>query len=513
MDSVLTLEGVTKRYGALVANDQVSFAVAPGEIVALLGENGAGKSTVVNMLSGLFAPDEGTITVAGAPAGFAAPRDALAAGIGVVHQHYTLIPVLTVFDNIALSLGELGAGPFDRKALTRRIDDVCQTLGFSIDLGARVDRLDVAHQQRVEIVKALMRKVKLLVLDEPSAVLGPADRDRLFAVLRRLSGEGVGIILITHKLSDVFSVCHRAVVLRAGKVVEDGATDTLSSSDLIAAMIGTRDSALSEEIEAHGALPHTPTPTDRAVVGEATGLTLCRADGSEAVRDLSFAVRAGEILAVAGVDGNGQSELIAALAGLSRPRRGTIALLSLSSEDRGWSPAALRARGLAHIPDDRRRTAIAESMDLTANHLLCHDDSYSRNGIIAWDAARERVDGLIDTFKVKARGPREAMRALSGGNQQKLVVARELEGAPKVLVAAHPTRGLDVRTTHAIHEALAEARDRGAAIVMVSGDLDEIRLVADTVMVLGGGRAFGPVPAEEAGPERLGAWMAGQEAA
>ncbi|MBA3518849.1 MAG: ATP-binding cassette domain-containing protein [Rhizobiales bacterium] len=507
---VLAFEGVTKRFGAVVAARDVSFQVMAGEIVALVGENGAGKSTVVNLISGVLRPDEGRLRFGGDPVDFASPNDAVRRGVGVVHQHYTLTPTLSALNNIVLAMPELGLGPFSRKRLLARVARIADDLGFGLDLSARIDQLDVAHQQRVEIVKALLRDVRLLVLDEPTAVLGPADRRQFFDMLARLRQRGVAIVLITHKLDDVFSICERALVMRGGALVADRPTAQLDRGELVELMIGERNPALALELAGTAAPAAADSPG--ATLGWITGLTLLRSDGSLAVEGLSLSLHAGEILAVAGVDGNGQVELMRCLAGLDRPDAGEVELLGLSSRSKGrWSPRALRKAGLAHVPADRRRSGILEGRDLADNHLLCRmdDPGLVRGGFIRRRRLRDIVAGLIGEFSVKATGPGNRMGALSGGNQQKLVLARELTGGPRVLLVAYPSRGLDVRTTHFLHDRLRAARREGAAVVLVSGDLDEIWLLADRILVLAGGHGFGPVTKARTTPAQIGGWMAG----
>ena len=509
---LIALRGVTKRFGPIVANRDVSFAVNGGEVLALVGENGAGKSTVVNLLSGLYRPDAGTIALGGEILSFASPADAVGRGIGVVHQHYTLIPALTVLDNIALAMPELGGGRIDRKALAVRVDELAADLGFELRLAARTDTLDVANQQRVEIVKALIRKVRVLLLDEPTAVLGPRDKERLFAMVRRLKSHGVAVLLVTHKLEDIDAVADRVVVLRAGAVVADEPAATLSHAAIVELMIGSRDPTLAAELERPvGDIEVASAAGDE--VGRLVEVTLRRPNGSLAVEGLNAALRASEILAVAGVDGNGQAELVRCLAGVDSPASGSVEVLGLQpSGSHRLTADRVRQAGLAHIPDDRRHNAIIERLDLADNFLLgnTHDARFWRRGMVRYRPLVDEVKRWIAAFDIRTTGPRQRMAALSGGNQQKFVVARELAHQPRLLIAAHPSRGLDIRTVHFVHEQLRRERERGAAILLVSGDLDEVLSLADRILVLAAGRAFGPFDRGAVSLSEIGAFMAGR---
>jgi simple sugar transport system ATP-binding protein len=507
---LVALEGVTKRFGTVVANRAVDFSVAAGEVVALVGENGAGKSTIVNLLSGLLLPDEGRILVDGIPVHFSSPATSAAAGIGVVHQHFMLVPTLTALDNIALSLPELGHGRLDRASLAQRVREAVTRLGFQFDEGQRVDAMDVAHQQRIEIVKALMRKVRLLILDEPTAVLGPDDKTHLFATIRRLKAEGTAVILITHKLDDIFGVADRAVVLRNGAVAATAAVTDLTPQDIVAHMIGARDAA-----EAADIVSGTPARRAAAPVGQAIcrvrDVALRRQNGSFAVSGLSLDLHAGEIVAVAGVDGNGQSELVRVLAGMALPDAGSVECLGETSKGARWTAARLRRAGVAHIPEDRRRSGIVAGMTLARNYLLGHadDPTLVRLGLLREAALDRRVALRLTEFQVRSRGPADRMDRLSGGNQQKVVLAREMDGDPRLILAAHPSRGLDIKTIRFVHGLLEDARDAGKTVLLLSSDLDEILQLADRIVVFADGRVFGPARCDAVGRDEIGAWIAG----
>lgn len=504
----VALDAVTKAFGQVVANREVSFAVNGGEVLVLVGENGAGKSTVVNLLAGIHRPDRGRILFEGRPTEVTSPAEAVALGIGVVHQHYTLVSALSVLDNIALAMPELGAGRIDRAVLADRVNRVASELGFALPLSERIGSLDVADQQRVEIVKALMRNVRVLLLDEPTAVLGPEDKARFFAMVRHLKARGVAILLITHKLEDIGAVADRVVVLRAGTVVADAPARDVTPARIIELMIGSRDLDLAAEIV--GLDPETMS-------GDAVGEEVCRMEdvvlrrpnGSTAVAGLAASLRAGEILAIAGVEGNGQAELVRAIAGVDPPAAGMLQVLGLT--DSQLSVVHARAAGLAHIPEDRRRAAIVEDLDVADNFLLgnTHDTRFWRYGLVRYGPLVEEVKRWIAVFGIRTTGPRQRVGALSGGNQQKFVIAREIAHRPKLLIAAYPSRGLDVRTTHFVHEQLRRERDRGAAIVLVSGDLDEVFGLADRILVLAAGKSFGPVARARVSRNEIGAFMAG----
>jgi general nucleoside transport system ATP-binding protein len=509
-DGFVALRAVTKRFGQIVANHAIDLQVDGGEVLALVGENGAGKSTIVNMLSGLFLPDEGQILIEGRPVRLHSPSVAVGAGIGTVHQHYMLVPTLTALDNIALQQTELGLGRLDRAALAARVRKVAADLGFELDLDSRIAGLDVAQQQRIEIVKAMMHAVRLLVLDEPTAVLGVDDRRHLFEVVARLRSQGTAIILITHKLEDIFAISDRAVILRGGRVVAAERVADLTAADIVAHMVGTAKDGKAEAI-ASGAHRRGETPVESAPLCSVRELTLKRANGSVAVSGLSIDLNAGEILALAGVEGNGQSEFVACLAGLSRPAEGSIECLGERSDGRRWCAARLRAKGLRHVPEDRRRYGIVGSMSLARNHLLGNQD---RTGFFRWGMIRARrlantVGARLAEYQVVAPGPDAPMEDLSGGNQQKTVLARELDGETRILLAAHPSRGLDIKTIRFVHGVLEEVRSKGAAILLQSSDIDEIMAVADKVVVFSGGRVFGPAACATLGRSQLGSWIAG----
>lgn len=524
---LLSLEGLTKRYGDTLAVAPLDLSLAAGEVLALVGENGAGKSTVVNMIGGMTEPSGGDIRLGGAPVSLPSPREAHRLGIGVVHQHYALVPGFTVAETLAL--GETGPGRLDRRALRARVARIAGDLGVEIDPDARIGSLDVAGQQRVEILRALSRDIRLLVLDEPTAVLTSEDARRLFSMVDRLRSRGIAVLLVTHKLSDVFRVCDRAAVLHAGTLVADRPVAALEEERLVSLIITGKEksrdaAAIARAVSAdfggsatslpREADPGPPTEPSEPVL-KVRDLALRRANGSLAVEGVAFDLYPGEILAVAGVDGNGQSELMQCLAGLDRPAMGHAEMAGLDSRQAGaWTPAALRGAGLAHVPDDRRRQGIAGTLSLTQNMVLSHiaGKRFRRGLLLDRARARAETETAISDYDIRTTGPAQTIGRLSGGNQQKLVLARELLDDPRVLLAAHPSRGLDVRTIASVQDRLRAARARRAAILLVSADMGEILRLADRVMVFAGGTCRGPVPTSETDATRLGSWMTGHAA-
>lgn len=511
-DAFVTLRGITKRFGSVVANQAVDLQVHSGEVLALVGENGAGKSTIVNMLSGLFMPDEGQILIEDEIVRLRSPSMAVQTGIGTVHQHYMLVPTLSALDNVALQQSDLGLGRLDRAALAARVSQVASDLGFALDLDSRIDSLDVAQQQRIEIVKSMMHDVRLLILDEPTAVLGADDKRHLFEVIARLKGQGTAVILITHKLEDVFAIADRAVILRGGRVVATSAVADLTAAAIVGHMVGTADSVTAETI-ANGAHRRGVAATEQRVLCSVRDVTLARANGSVAISGLNFDLNAGEILALAGVDGNGQSELVSCLAGIVRPAAGTVECFGERSDGRHWTAARLRMLGVRHVPEDRRRYAIVGQMDLIRNYLLGKQDrlGFFNWGLIRARRLRETVVERLAEYQVVAPGPDALMNNLSGGNQQKTVLARELDADTRILLAGHPSRGLDIKTIRFVHGVLEDARSAGMSILLQSSDIDEIMAVADRVVVFSGGRVFGPAACASVNRSQLGSWIAGHE--
>jgi simple sugar transport system ATP-binding protein len=493
----LELRGITKRYGLLAANDGISLSVAPGQVHALLGENGAGKTTLMNVLYGLTQPDEGEILIDGKPARFGSPRDAIAAGIGMVHQHFMLVPVFTVAENVTLGIEEAGrAGLLDRRKARRDVADLSHRYGLDVNPDALVEELPVGIQQRVEIVKALVRQAKVLILDEPTAVLTPAETEELFRIIRQLKDGGTSVIFISHKLKEVQAIADTITVLRRGQVV-GARTPPVTEDDLAALMVGRN---VQLRVSKDPAKPGE-------VVLDVAGLTVADAGGLP-VNGMSFQVRAGEILGVAGVQGNGQTELCEALMGLRPVAGGTI-----SVEGHDLTHASPRARlqaGIAYVPEDRNEDGLVGPFSVAENLILdMYDQAPYSSGInLNLAEIRSNAAARIEEFDIRTGSAATAAGTLSGGNQQKVILAREVGREHKVLIASQPTRGLDVGSIEFVHKRIIQQRDHGVAVVIVSSELDEIYALADRIAVMYEGKITGfrdpDVPAAE-----LGRLMAG----
>jgi simple sugar transport system ATP-binding protein len=495
----LEMRGITKRYPGVVANDHIDLEVRPGEIHALLGENGAGKTTLMNILYGLARPDEGEILLDGAPARIANPTDAIARGINMVHQHFMLVPVLTVAENILLG-EETMAGPIfiDRKEAKRRIVELGKRFGFEIDPDVKVGDLSVGWQQRVEILKALYRNAKVLVLDEPTAVLTPQETDEIFAVLRRLAQEGHSIVFISHKLYEVLAIADRITVIRRGRVVGSRIPAETDEEDLAALMVGRDVQLVVDRGESHPA----------EVRLEVHGLKVRDDRGTDAVRGVDFEIRAGEIFGIAGVAGNGQDELVEAIVGLRKPADGTVIL-----DGRDVTNASTREMtnlGTGYVPADRHRFGLVLSFTVADNLVLTdyYRAPYAR-GVIRNDEAIE-ARGAVAIKEYDIRTPSATVLAgtLSGGNQQKVVVARELDGDLRLLVLDQPTRGLDVGSIEFIHRQAIKKRDAGTAVLLVSAELDEVLEISDRVAVMYRGQIVDIVDGRTADRNAVGVLMA-----
>jgi general nucleoside transport system ATP-binding protein len=495
---LLELEGITKRFPGVLANDRIDLELRKGEVHALLGENGAGKSTLMNILYGLYHPDEGEIRLNGKPVRIGSPSDAIAAGIGMVHQHFMLIPVMTVAENIVLAV-EPSKGPFlDLPSAEARVRDLSRRYGLAVEPGARVERISVGQQQRVEILKALYRGAQILILDEPTAVLTPQEAEELFEIVRSLQAEGKSLIFISHKLNEVLEIADRITVLRLGKKVDTVPREGATPEGLARLMVGREVVLRVEKPQAQ--------PGDTLLQVE--GLTVFDERGLETVRDISFDVKAGEIVGIAGVDGNGQSELIDALTGLRRPSQGRIVAAGKDITAAG-SRECLDV-GVGHIPEDRQLRGLVLDFTLAEN-LALHDFREEPDSKWGWLYPKrlvERAVRLLKEFDVRGGGPQTQAASLSGGNQQKVVVAREVSRNPRVLVAAQPTRGLDVGAIEFVHRRLVEERDKGRAILLVSFELEEILSLSDRILVLYEGRIVGEYP-PSVSEQELGIAMTG----
>jgi ABC-type uncharacterized transport system ATPase subunit len=498
----VSMRGITKRFPGVVANEAVDFEAAIGEVHALLGENGAGKTTLMNVLTGLYRPDEGEIRLFGEPVQLHSPRDALEAGIGMVHQHFRLVEPFTVAQNLLLGLHTprlwLGA-----RAGRRQVREVAEALRMGIDPDARVWQLSVGEQQRVEIMKAVFRGSRILVLDEPTAVLTPQEADGLFETLRHMAREGHCVVVITHKLREVLAVADRITVLRGGRSVATVAKADATTRSLAGLMVG-REVADARRVE-------RSTP-----VGDATlvveGISVVGDRGGLAVHDVSLEVGAGEIVGVAGVAGNGQRELAEAIYGMRALEAGEVRVDA--KKLRAGDPRSAIAAGVAHVPEDRLGTGLAPGLSIAANVSLKRYRSapVSKGPLLLVKRMRELATALIRRYDVHAPGPDTPARNLSGGNLQKLVLGREFDGSPRVLVAAQPTRGLDVGAIETVHGYLREAAANGVGVLLISEDLDEIRALADRVVVMYEGAIAGEVDPETAGDEEIGLLMAGAHA-
>jgi general nucleoside transport system ATP-binding protein len=496
---VLEMRGITKRFPGIVANDDVSLDVRKGEVHALLGENGAGKSTLMNILYGLYKPDEGEIRLQGKPVVFTSAKDAIRAGIGMVHQHFMLIPVMTVAENIVLGIEPVRDGILlDERAAEERVRELSKQYGLAVDPTALIADITVGQQQRVEILKALYRGAEILILDEPTAVLTPQEATELFAIVRSLRADGKSIIFISHKLNEVLEIADRITVLRRGKKIETVPREGATEESLARAMVG-REVLL--RVDKPKAQPGEP-------LLEVENLNVLDDRGIEKVRGVSFAVRAGEIVGIAGVDGNGQSELIDAITGLRKRESGTIRVAGKSLEHA--SARDVLDAGLGHIPEDRQRRGLVLEFTIAENIAL-HDYANPPDAKWGWlfpGKLVERARSLIREFDVRGGGPLTRAGTLSGGNQQKVVAAREIARDPKVLIAAQPTRGLDVGAIEFLHRRLVEEREEGRAILLVSLELDEILSLSDRILVLYEGEIVGEHGADvsdsELGLEMLG---------
>ncbi|MEN9801830.1 MAG: hypothetical protein RLZ37_955 [Actinomycetota bacterium] len=494
------MTGIVKKFPGVVANDGVDFELRAGEVHALLGENGAGKSTLSNILTGLYRPDAGSLEVEELKVSFTSPRDALEAGIGMVHQHFRLVPTFTVAENVVL--GETGAKVFlDRNDVLARVQELSEKYHLAVDPMARIWQLSVGEQQRVEILKVLYRGARVLILDEPTAVLTPIEAEALFRTLRSMVAEGRSIIFISHKLDEVMAVADRITVLRAGRTVGCVDASSTSTRELASMMVG-RSVEFSRVTRAHPARPDD-------VVLDVSGVVAADDRARRALIDITLTVGRGEIVGVAGVAGNGQRELAEVIAGMRSVMAGTISVDGQAIKS-GRARSAI-SQGIAHIPEDRLHTGLAAGHSVEDNMALKNyrTSALSRFRILRRKAIRGQAVDLVDRYDVKTPDTRTPVRLLSGGNVQKVLLAREFSSLPKVLIAASPTRGLDVGAIETVRSRLVEAADRGLGVLLISEDLDEIMSLSDRVLVMYEGRIVADLPMDRADRHRIGLLMGG----
>ena len=493
----LELRGITKRFGTLTANDGIDLVVEPGEIHALLGENGAGKSTLMNVLFGLYHPDEGEILLDDVAVHFKGPGDAMAAGIGMVHQHFMLIPVFTVAENVMLGHEPTKGGVLDLASARKRVREISAQFGFDIDPDAVVGDLPVGVQQRVEIVKALSRDARVLILDEPTAVLTPQETDELMVTMRQLADAGTSIVFITHKLREVKAVADKITVIRLGRVVGD-ADPAASSQELASLMVG-------REVELTVQKAPANAGDDALVVQD---LTLFAANGARLLDDVSFTIRAGEVLCIAGVQGNGQTELAEAIIGLHKHVKGSVRLQG--EELLGRTVRGVLEEGVGFVPEDRKVEGLVGEFTVAENLMLDRSfhGPFVKGGSIDFGYRDAFARDAIAEFDIRTQGPDTAVGKLSGGNQQKVVIAREMARDLKLFIASQPTRGVDVGSIEFIHERIVAVRDSGVPVLIISTELDEVAALADRIAVMYQGSIIGIVPGDTP-RDQLGQLMAG----
>lgn len=497
--NVIEMRGITKQFGSFKANDNINLTVKKGEVHALLGENGAGKSTLMNILSGLLEPTSGEIFVNGEKVHITSPSASSRLGIGMVHQHFMLVDKFTITENIILGTEKTKLGFLERKQAQQDIKELSERYGLFVDPSAKVESVSVGMQQRAEILKTLYRGNEILILDEPTAVLTPQEITELMSILKSLTDEGKSIIIITHKIEEIKAVADRCTVIRRGKSVDTVDVKTTSQQELADLMVGR---SVSFKVEKEPAQPKDPVLTIKnLVVKENRGL--------EAVKDLSLEVRAGEILGIAGIDGNGQSELIHAITGLAKVESGSITLEG--KEIQNLPPRVITETGLGHIPEDRHKHGLILPMTIYENMALqtYYKEPFSKNNFLNKDAMQESARKLIEEYDVRTQSENSTAESLSGGNQQKAIIAREISRQPKFLIAAQPTRGLDVGAIEYIHSNLVEQRDNGKAVLLMSFELDEVMNVSDRIAVMYGGKIVGIVDPREVTEQELGLLMAG----
>jgi simple sugar transport system ATP-binding protein len=499
----LELRGITKRFPGVLANDSVDLTVREGEVVALLGENGAGKSTLMNVLCGLYHADEGEIVISGEELTLGSPAESIEAGIGMVHQHFMLIPVFTVAENVILGVEPTGfGGAISWKKAEQSVKDLSAKYGFHLDPGALLETLPIGLQQRVEIIKVLQRSASFIVLDEPTAVLTPQEVDDLFAIIRELKSAGKGIVFISHKLKEGLEIADRIVVMRGGKTVAEVDPAETTEQQLATLMVGRPvELVVNKKLAEPG-----------ESVLEVIDLGVLDDRDQTAVEDVSFTVRRGEIVGIAGVQGNGQTELVEAITGLRAPIKGQVLL---AGEDVTLaSPRAIHRRGVAHVPEDRQRSGLVLGFTVSENVVLdtYYQDPFSKGVTMKWDAVHDEAEQLVEQYDIRTPGVDVELKTLSGGNQQKVIAAREFSRDIDLIVASQPTRGIDVGSIEYIHSRIVEERDHGAAVLIVSSELDEVMALSDRLLVMFGGRIVADLDPKTTTNAEVGLHMLGSGA-
>ena len=505
MQAAVEFQHISKRFGAVQANRDVSFSIAPGSIHGIIGENGAGKSTLMSILYGYYRADGGQLLINGAPQQIRNSQEAIDLGIGMVHQHFMLVENMTVLDNVMLG----SEGGFrlaaHRKQVEANLREICQRYSLDVDPLAKIQDLSVGIQQRVEILKQIYRSANILILDEPTAVLTVQETASLFAVLRLFKEQGKTIILITHKLQEILDITDEVTVMRAGTVVGSVQTANTNKEQLAELMVG-------RPIETH--LPRAPYAPGETVL-DVQGLNLINAQQVSLLKDLNFNIRAGEIVAIAGVSGNGQSELLEVLSGMRLPSSGTVtmqgkALPFAGRKDADGLPATFRELGIAHVPEDRLRDAVVKNFSVMMNSFLGYQKKLGKAfGLLDYKTILKTCNELLSKFDVRPADPHLRIALLSGGNQQKVVMAREMASDPKLMLVGQPTRGVDIGTIESLHARLLAMRDAGVAILLVSVELEEVRALADRILVMSGGCITGELKVEEFDATRIGLLMGG----
>ena len=500
----LELRGITKRFPGVIANDNVNLTLKTGEVLCLIGENGAGKSTLMNVLYGMYKADEGQIILDGAPVVFMSPADAIAAGIGMVHQHFMLVPVFTVAENVVLGVEPTGRfGSLDIDKAREMVREVSDRYNLNLDPDAIIEDVPVGVQQRVEIVKVLLRDAKVVVFDEPTAVLTPKEIIEFFEIVKTLIAAGCGVVFITHKLKEALNVADRIAVLRRGRIVGEVDPKNATESQIAEMMVGRPVQLIVDK------KPHAPGE----VVLEVKDLSVVDADGRTMVDNVSFNVRAGEVVGIAGVQGNGQTELVDALTGLRHSTRGSVELDG--ADITGASPRERHAKGIAHVPEDRQRQGLVGGLSVAENLVLTryHDEEFSHGIVMDWPAAHQVATSLIAEYDIRTPSADIEASTLSGGNQQKVIVARELSRPLRLSIAAQPTRGVDVGSIEYIHSRIIKERDTGTAVLIVSTELDEVMALSDRLLVMYRGKIVADLDPKVTSAMDVGLYMAGSRPA